>query len=136
MAAFIDRLTPAPGSFPAEAVLVHDIPGRLRLVAPVLKSKPDRAAMLCARLNRAHPVRAVHFNTLTGSIIVAYDSRSGGREAVLRALNRAGCRVVLRKSRVSAPAGVAGLPAARAAFKAVLHCVLDLAVESAVMSVI
>jgi hypothetical protein len=129
MALIIDRLTAAPGSFLIEAVLVHDIPGRLRLVAPSLKGKPDQVGMLRARLKQADPVRAVHFNTLTGSIIVEYDIQVSSRETVFQELNRAGCSVVSRRPRVSAPA-------AQAALKAVLHCVLDLAVENVIMAVI
>ena len=136
MAAFSDRLIPPKGALLAEALLVHDVPGRLRLVAPLLKSKPDRAAVICAGLNQARAVRAVHFNALTGSIIVAYDAQAGNREAVLRALNRAGCRMTLRRSRALAPSGVAELPAVQAALRAVLHCVLHLAVESMVVAVL
>jgi len=59
-----------------EAVLVHDIPGRLRLVAPALKNKPGWAAMLRARLASLDAVHAIHFNAMTDSVIVEYERRN------------------------------------------------------------
>jgi hypothetical protein len=89
MAAFVDRRIPPQGSpFLAEAVLVHDIPGRLRLVAPALKNKPDRIAMLRARLGQLDAVRAIHFNALSGSVIVEYVTRTGARKAALGGAGR------------------------------------------------
>ena len=120
--------------FLAEAVLVHDIPGRLRLVAPALRNKPDGIAMLRARLGQLDAVRAIHFNTLSGSVIVEYVTRTGSREAVLGALVEAGCR--LRRSRTCTPAGTPEFPAARAALTAIAHRVLNLALESAIVALI
>jgi len=141
MATFIDRLAPAQGSlFPTEAVieavLVHDIPGRLRLVAPALKNKPGRAAMLRARLTSLAAVHSIHFNAMTGSVIVEYDAGTGARKAVLRTLDHAGYRLMRRRSEVSTPTGATELPAARAVLTAAFHCVLNTAVENAVMAVI
>ena len=141
MAGFIDRLAPAQGSlFPTEtvieAVLVHDIPGRLRLVAPALKNKLGRAAMLRARLASLDAVHAIHFNAMTGSVIVEYDAGTGARKAVLRTLDHAGYRLMRQRSQVSTPTGATELSAARTVLTAAFHCVLNTAVENAVMAVI
>ena len=82
MAAFVDcPILPQGSPFLAEAVLVHDVPGRLRLVAPALRNKPDGIAMLRTRLGQLDAVRAIHFNTLSSSVIVEYVTRTGSREA-------------------------------------------------------
>jgi hypothetical protein len=62
-------------------------------------------------LGQLDAVRAIHFNTLSGSVIVEYVTRTGSREAVLGALVEAGCR--LRRSRTCTPAGTPEFPAAR-----------------------
>jgi Heavy metal associated domain 2 len=136
MAPFLYGPTPAQGTFVAEAVLVHDIPGRLRFVAPVLKHEPQRAAMLHSRLGQVEAVQAIHFNVLTGSVIIEYENRTGSREAVLRALHDAGWRLVQRTSPPFHPTASTELPAARAALTAVFHSVLNLALEKAIVAVI
>ena len=136
MAPLFDCLTPAQGSPPAEVVLVHDVPGRLRFVAPVLKSEPDRAATLHTCLCQLDGVRAIRFNKLAGSVIVEYDTRTGTREAVLQALPDAGCRLVLRRSQALAPSGTTELTVARAVLTAIFHSVLNRAVETAIGAVI
>ena len=136
MAPLFDGLTPAQGAFLAEAVLVHDIPGRLRFVAPVLKSEPNRAATLHTCLGQLDGVQAIHFNKLTGSVIVEYDNGTDTREAVLAALPDAGCRLVRRRSRAFAPSGTTELTAARAVLTAVFHGVLNRVLETAIAAVI
>jgi hypothetical protein len=127
-------ILPQGSPFLAEAVLVHDIPGRLRLVAPALKNRPDRIAMLRAHLGQLDAVCAIHFNTLSSSVIVEYVTRTGCREAMLGAVVEAGCR--LRRSRTCTPTGTPEFPPARAALTAAAHCVLNLALERAIVALI
>ena len=136
MAPLLNGLTPAQGSFVAQAVLVHDIPGRLRFMAPALKHEPDRAARLHSLLGRVEAVQDIRFNALIGSVIVEYENRTGTREAVLRALHDAGCRLTPPTSSRFDPSGAPELPGARAALTAVFHYVLNLALEKAIVAVI
>jgi hypothetical protein len=59
-------------------------------------------------------VHAIHFNAMTGSVIVEYDAGTRARKAVLRALDHAGYRLMRRRSQVSTPTDATELPAARA----------------------
>jgi hypothetical protein len=141
MAALLNHLVPVPGVAPrAEAFLVHDIPGRLRVVVPALKGDDRRAAALCADLHRLQTVQALQFTALTGSVLVAYDGRVGGRDAILRVLDDAGYTLVRQVPPLPA---VPGAPRSHdlgsttgAAIKAIIHCVLDLALESAIVAVV
>jgi hypothetical protein len=90
--------------------------------------------MLRARLGQLDAVRAIHFNALSGSVIVEYVARTGARKAALGALVEAGCR--LQRSRTCTPAGTPEFPAARAALMAIAHCVLNLAMERAIVALI
>jgi hypothetical protein len=132
MAALIDRISVTPASsFPAEAILVHDIPGRLRVVLPALKDKPAQAALIRARLDRLDCVHATYFKAPSGSLVVEYDSRTHARDAVIRALGDGGCSLVRPIAQTSAPMRGAHL----AALKTIFHCVLDFAVEGAIVAV-
>lgn len=77
--------------FPAEARLVHDIPGRLRVVVPALKGDRARAEAVCAELRRVAAARAIEVNPLTGSILIEHAADAEGRASALRALGEAGC---------------------------------------------
>jgi hypothetical protein len=127
-----------PGVSPrAEAFLVHDIPGRLRVVVPALRGDDHRAAALRADLQRLPAVRALQFNALTGSVLTAYDGLVRSRDAILRVLNDAGYEVV-RPAPAAAgtprPRGLQG--ATGSAIKAIIRCMLDLALESAIVAVL
>lgn len=73
MAAHLDtnvlRAPEAP-LFPAEARLVHDIPGRLRLAVPTLQG--HRAGAVSAALQRRFAARRVEVNRLTGSMLIGH----------------------------------------------------------------
>jgi hypothetical protein len=76
-----------------------------------------REAPMAAVIDRLAPaqgaVHAIHFNAMTGSVIVEYDAGTRAR-TVLRALDHAGYRLMRRRSQVSTPTGATELPAARA----------------------
>jgi hypothetical protein len=133
MAALIDRLSVTPASsFTAEAILAHNIPGRLRVVMPALKDKPGQAALIRAQLDRLDGVHATYFNAPSGSLVVEYDSRThDARNAVIRALDDSGFSLVRPIARTPAPMHDAQL----AALKTIFHCVLDFVVEGAIVAV-
>ncbi|HET6233776.1 MAG TPA: hypothetical protein VFE41_02250 [Acetobacteraceae bacterium] len=138
MAALFKDFVQVPGVSPrAEAFLVHDIPGRLRIVVPALKGEDRRAVALRADLQRLPAVQALQFNALTGSVLMAYDGLVRSRDAILRVLYDAGYGVVRPAPAVAGTPRPGGLQGATgAAIKAVIHCMLDLAVESAIVAAV
>jgi hypothetical protein len=119
-------------SVPFDAVVVHDIPGRLRVVASALKNDPASAALLRAWLDQLTHVHAVQFNALIGSVTIEYARCDGARETVLDLLGNAGCRL---EQKAAAPAR-ATAPGNSTWVKAVLHYALDLAVENAILAIL
>jgi hypothetical protein len=69
------------------ALLVHDLPGRLRFSLGAIKGHPVRASALAARLLAAPGILAARANPLTGSLVVEHDGSPGRREAVIAALD-------------------------------------------------
>jgi hypothetical protein len=148
MAAFLDHFNQVPGHVDqvsggesrTDVFLAHDIPGRLRFVAPALKGDDRRAAALCVHLRRLPAVQALQFNVLTGSVLVAYDGLAQGREAILRALDCAGYVLMRQFSKLpiapEAPRPGNLRRATGVAIRAAIHCMLDLALESAIIAIV
>jgi Heavy metal associated domain 2 len=119
------------------AFLMHEVPGRARFFAPALKGDHSRAAELGRRLVVTPLVQTAHVSATTGSVVVTYDRCVETRDAVFRALGELGYAANL-----PAPFSVAGGSCRRdvggTAFvaKAVLHFILDHALESAVVAVL
>ena len=119
------------------AFLMHEVPGRARFFAPALKGDHSRAAELSRRLIATPLVQTADVNAITGSVVVTYDRRVETRDAVFRALGELGYAANL-----PTPLSDAGGPRRRdvsgTAFvaKAVLHFILDHALESAVVAVL
>jgi hypothetical protein len=67
-------------------VLVHDTPGRMRLLSAAAKGYPARAAVLAAQAHSLPGVIGASANPLTGSLVVRYDAGSQRRGELLRAL--------------------------------------------------
>jgi hypothetical protein len=67
-------------------VLVHETPGRMRLLSAAAKGYPARAAMLAAQAHSLPGVVGASANPLTGSLIIRYDGGSHRRGELLRAL--------------------------------------------------
>jgi hypothetical protein len=65
------------------AWLLHELPGRVRVLELAIKAHPARAAALAADLRKVPGVIRASANAVTGSVVVEY---KGTRGAVLRAL--------------------------------------------------
>lgn len=68
--------------------IVHEVPGRIRLEAAILKGDSAACAAAEACLSDMAGIRSVQANPLTGSLIVVHDSSAASRKAVMRALER------------------------------------------------
>jgi hypothetical protein len=69
---------------------LHHVPGRLRVKVPALKDKPWKRIEIERLFAGQNGIAAVTANTLTGSVIVHYDSHVTGSEKILRLMNQAG----------------------------------------------
>jgi len=69
---------------------IHDIPGRLRVKTPSLKGNFNAAEELKRILNSIEGIDSTSVNTLTGSVVVNYDTRSVGSARILHTLNECG----------------------------------------------
>ncbi|MBV8095104.1 MAG: hypothetical protein JO110_18115 [Acetobacteraceae bacterium] len=65
-------------------LLVHDIPGRLRFIAPCLKGNRQQLAALGKRVRVLNNVTAASVNPITGSLIIHYDSDAAVRARILQ----------------------------------------------------
>ncbi|MGQ9687067.1 MAG: HMA2 domain-containing protein [Thiobacillaceae bacterium] len=75
-----------------EVRIVHALPGRVRLKVAAIKGKPGHAERLREVFAQVPGVQAIEYNTLTGSVLIRYDSRR------LRAEDAAGrLRIVLQE---------------------------------------
>jgi copper chaperone CopZ len=54
---------------------VHQIPGRLRIKSPSIKGNHQEALTVEGHLKRMEGIKSTAVNTLTGSVVVNYDSR-------------------------------------------------------------
>lgn len=67
----------------------HHISGRLRIRYPQLKNNPARAKVVETALRKIDGVLSVETSTVTGSLLVRYDTRSSKRPALLEKLYQA-----------------------------------------------
>jgi Heavy metal associated domain 2 len=119
------------------AFLMHEVPGRARFFAPALKGDHSRAAELSRRLIASPLVQTAHVSAITGSVVVTYDRGVETRDAVFRTLGELGYAASLPTPFLDA-SGSRQRDVRGAAFvaKAVLHFILDHALESAVVAVL
>ncbi len=54
---------------------VHQVPGRLRIKSPSIKGNQKEAVVVEDLLKRMEGIKSSAVNTLTGSVVVNYDSR-------------------------------------------------------------
>jgi hypothetical protein len=90
---------------PAVDVL-HDIDGRLRIRAPMIKQEPPTAAVLAEQIRAIIGVRDVTTNPVTGSIVITYRSDEMDRRRLLHELSG----IVGVPSRFPAPAPASTVP--------------------------
>ena len=72
------------------AVLVHEVPRRLRFRVQYLKHDSRRAEWLRDRIAAVLGVVGVSANPLTGSLIITHDGRTATRERITTALEACG----------------------------------------------
>lgn len=65
---------------------VHDIPGRLRFIFPILRGNHRRAAALRARMRGVEGVTSASANPRTGSLIVKYIRAEATRDRIVASL--------------------------------------------------
>lgn len=69
---------------------IHDIPGRLRVKMPAIKGNSNAAGELQRILDEIEGIDSTSVNTLTGSVIVNYDTRSLKSDVILDTLKERG----------------------------------------------
>lgn len=60
---------------PLDAIVVHRLPGRLRLRLSALRNEHEALASIAAKLRVAPGIQAVEFNAVTGSLLLRYEGR-------------------------------------------------------------
>jgi hypothetical protein len=76
------------------AILVHELPCRLRFRVQCLKHDNQRAERLCGRIAAVPGVVAASASPLTGSVVVTHDGHTATRERIVRTLGDHGYPVV------------------------------------------
>jgi copper chaperone CopZ len=69
---------------------IHNIPGRLRVKTPFIKGNPDAAEDLQRILSAIEGIDSTSVNTLTGSVVISYDTRYVDSSRILGMLNEEG----------------------------------------------
>lgn len=67
---------------------IHNVPGRLRIKTPVVKSSSQQAKAIQRILHSIPGVLSTIVNTLTGSIVINYDPEILNSEEILNTLNQ------------------------------------------------
>jgi copper chaperone CopZ len=98
---------------------VHQIPGRVRIRIPQIRTNPSLAAEIESMLSLVG-VKKVEVNPMTGSVTVSYNPQLLDADHLLRALRDAGCydesRTVTCDDRIQQAAHAAAARAGRAFF--------------------
>lgn len=69
---------------------VHQVPGRLRVKIPSLKSNAEKAEQIKGLLEEWNGVQTASVNPVTGSVVVLYDRDALDSEEILEALENHG----------------------------------------------
>jgi len=69
---------------------VHNVPGRLRVKTPHAKKNPATAAEITNLLESMVGIDSTAVNTLTGSVVINYDSAAVKSDDILALLQRQG----------------------------------------------
>jgi copper chaperone CopZ len=65
---------------------VHNVPGRLRVRIPAVKNNPGKERDVQAVLGGVDGIESISVNTMTGSVVVKYDSKSLDSQQILKTL--------------------------------------------------
>jgi Heavy metal associated domain 2 len=66
--------------------IAHEVPGRLRLVSPLLKSSPEAASALVLKARAQPGVNWVAVRSTTGSLVILHDGVCATRDNILHSL--------------------------------------------------
>lgn len=69
-----------------QTLQIHRTPGRLRVRNPHLKQDRARALRTQSHVAQLSGVRSVHFNSLTGSMLIHFDPSGNTSESLLQAV--------------------------------------------------
>ena len=69
---------------------LHVVPGRVRVKIPIIKGDERKAQDIESNLANLIGIQSVSANSLTGSIVVCYDSNLTDSDDILQALKRQG----------------------------------------------
>lgn len=69
---------------------IHHVPGRLRIKSPALKRNEPEAARTLAYMQQLHGVATAEVNTVTGSLLIHYDTNVVAAQTLLNTLRGLG----------------------------------------------
>lgn len=69
---------------------VHNVPGRLRVKTPFAKKNPDNAAEIKMLLDSMEGIDSTAVNTVTGSVVINYDTAAVKSNDILDLLHSKG----------------------------------------------
>lgn len=69
---------------------IHNVPGRLRIVSPVVKHDEEAAARIVRVLQAVTGVESVAASVATGSCLIHYDPAMAGPDDLMPVLSREG----------------------------------------------
>ena len=109
---------------------VHHIPGRVRIRVKDVKQNEARASSLKRMIESAEGVKSVEINTLTGSVLIRYDTATTDSSSLLGRLGVSHePQIPIRRATPSVPSPA---PLQNAIGKAVAKAVISYAAEKAV----
>lgn len=111
---------------------VHDIPGRLRFILPVLRGDRRQAAALRARMRAVEGVTSALANPLTGSLTVKYIRAEATRKRILANLAEFGPAIAPPESARSARTRAMADQLANAIVERIVEGVLRAAVAAVI----
>jgi copper chaperone CopZ len=115
---------------------IHSVPGRLRVKIPFVKGNPNTAADVSRLLEKIDGIDSTAVNTLTGSVLINYDSKSVNSDKILNALTQKGyvdpSKTVTNDAYVQAAVSKAG----GVVSKALLGIFLNMALEGSPLSLL
>lgn len=69
---------------------IHHVPGRLRVKSPRLKRNGPEATRTVAHMQQLHGVASAEVNTVTGSLLIHYDTNLVAAQTLLNTLRSLG----------------------------------------------